>query len=65
MDLAYFVASSTNHHLFSSLDGQPQNGWPSIFWGAFFSTVTFCVCDSQLFFCDMGVSPAPRRGKRS
>jgi hypothetical protein len=31
MDLALILASSTNHHLFSSLDGQPQIGWLSIF----------------------------------
>jgi hypothetical protein len=31
MDLALTLASSTNHHLFSSLDSQPQIGWLSIF----------------------------------
>jgi hypothetical protein len=41
MDLALLMASSTNHHLFSSLDSQPQIGWLSIFAARFFQRLIF------------------------
>jgi hypothetical protein len=35
MGFALTISSSTNHHLFSSLDGQPQNGWLFVLRGKF------------------------------